>query len=160
MGPLRRLFGYVDRYRRAFALGLACTIATQALALASPKILQYAIDDLTRSVTRTKLLAYGSLLLGIGVVGGLFRFLMRRLLIGASRSIEYDVRNDFYAHLEKLPPEYFQRHRTGDLMSRATNDLNAVRMMIGPSIMYAANTMLTFVVALGMMLEIDTWWWV
>ena len=107
-----------------------------------------AIDDLTRGVTRGKLAGYGALLLAIGLVGGLFQFLSRRILIGASRDIEYDMRNDFFAHLETLPLGYFQAHRTGDLMSRATNDLNAVRMMIGPSIMYSANTLLTFVVAL------------
>src|SRR5947199_9257470 len=98
-------------------------------------VLRYAIDDLTRGVTRAKLVEYGSLLLAIGVVGGLFRFLMRRILVGASRNIEYDMRNDFYAHLEKLPLAYYPAHRTGDLMSRATNDLSATRMMIGPSIM-------------------------
>src|SRR5204863_7474471 len=125
------------------------------IVLTSPLVLQYAIDDLTRSVTVAKLLAYGSALLGIGVVGGVFRFWTRRILIGASRDIEYDMRNDFFAHLEKLPLAYFQAHRTGDLMSRATNDLNAVRMMIGPSIMYAANTFLTFVVALTVMMSID-----
>ena len=96
-----------------------------------------AIDDLTTGVTVAKLALYGSLLLGIGVVGGVFRFLMRRILTGASRDIEYDMRNDFFAHLQTLPLSYFQAHRTGDLMSRATNDLNAVRMMIGPSVMYA-----------------------
>jgi ATP-binding cassette subfamily B multidrug efflux pump len=155
MSAFRRLFGYVRRYRRAFILGLACTVATQAVTLVAPKVLQYAIDDLTRGVTRGKLLQYGLLLLAIGLVGGLFRFLMRRILIGASRDIEYDMRNDFFAHLEKLPPAYFQAHRTGDLMSRATNDLNAVRMMIGPSIMYASNTILTFAVALALMIAID-----
>src|SRR4030095_15698158 len=118
-------------------------------------VLRYAIDDLTRGVTRAKLIEYGTLIFGISLIGGLFRFLMRRILIGASRDIEYDMRNDFYAHLEKLPLAYFQQHRTGDLMSRATNDLNAVRMMIGPSVMYSANTILTFVVALVMMLTID-----
>jgi ATP-binding cassette subfamily B protein len=118
-------------------------------------VLRYAIDDLTTSVTRAKLLQYAALLLTIGIVGGLFRFLMRRILIGASRDIEYDMRNDFFAHLERLPLAYFQSHRTGDLMSRATNDLNAVRMMIGPSIMYSANTILTFIVALTMMISID-----
>src|SRR5262249_54271817 len=81
----------------------------------------------------------------------------RRILIGASRDIEYDMRNDFFAHLEKLPLSYFQAHRTGDLMSRATNDLSAVRMMIGPSIMYSANTLLTFAVALTLMIAIDPW---
>jgi len=155
MSPFRRLFGYVRRYRRAFLLGLGCTVITQAVALASPKVLQYAVDDLTHGVTRAKLFLYGSLLLVIGLVGGVFRFLMRRIIIGASRGIEYDMRNDFFAHLEKLSPSYFQAHRTGDLMSRATNDLNAVRMMIGPSVMYSVNTMLTFVVALGLMIAID-----
>jgi ATP-binding cassette, subfamily B, multidrug efflux pump len=151
------LLAYVLRYRRAFLLGLLCVVITQAVALASPMVLRYAIDDLTRGVTRAKLVGYAGGLLAIGVVGGVFRFFMRRVIIGASREIEYDVRNDFFAHLEKLPLAYFQAHRTGDLMSRATNDLNAVRMMIGPSVMYAANTLLTFVVALGMMLSIDPW---
>ena len=95
------------------------------------------------------------LLLAIGLVGGTFQFLSRRILIGASRDIEYNMRNDFFAHLETLPLAYFQAHRTGDLMSRATNDLSAVRMMIGPSIMYSANTLLTFAVALSMMVSID-----
>ncbi len=108
-------------------------------------------------MTRAKLVGYGALLLAIGLVGGVFRFLMRRILIGASRHIEYDMRNDFFAHLEKLPLAYFQTHRTGDLMSRATNDLNAVRMMIGPSVMYTSSTLLTFVVALSMMVSIDPW---
>ena len=155
MSAFRRLFVYVARYRRAFTAGLACTVITQGVTLASPKVLQFAIDDLTRGVTRAKLFAYGAALLAIGLIGGVFRFLMRRILIGASRDIEYDMRNDFFAHLQKLPAVYFQTHRTGDLMSRATNDLNAVRMMIGPSIMYSANTLLTFVVALGMMVAID-----
>ena len=118
-------------------------------------VLRYAVDNLTRGVTRAKLLEYGLLLLAIGLVGGVFRFLMRRILMGASRQIEYDIRNDFFARLETLPLSYFQEHRTGDLMSRATNDLAAVRMMIGPSVMYSASTVLTFVVALTMMLLID-----
>jgi ATP-binding cassette, subfamily B, multidrug efflux pump len=157
VSPFRRLVSYGLRYRRAFLLGLLCVVITQGVALAAPIVLRYAIDDLTQSVTRAKLIQYASLLLAIGLVGGLFRFLMRRILIGASRHIEYDMRNDFFAHLEKQPLAYFQAHRTGDLMSRATNDLNAVRMMIGPSVMYAANTMLTFAVGLAMMLSIDRW---
>jgi ATP-binding cassette subfamily B protein len=157
MSPVRRLLRYVRRYQREFLKGLACVVAATAIMLVSPIVLQYAIDDLTRGVTRAKLVEYGALLLAIGVVGGVFRFLMRRILIGASRHIEYDMRNDFFAHLQKLPLEYFQTHRTGDLMSRATNDLNAVRMMIGPSVMYAASTLLTLVVALALMVSIDPW---
>jgi ATP-binding cassette, subfamily B, multidrug efflux pump len=155
VSPVRRLLGYVLRYRRKFALGLSCVVITRSVALAGPAVLGVAIDDLTRGVTRAKLAGYGALLLAIGLVGGVFMFLQRRILIGASRDIEYDMRNDFFAHLQKLPLAYFQSHRTGDLMSRATNDLSAVRMMIGPSIMYAANTMLTFIVALSVMISID-----
>jgi ATP-binding cassette subfamily B protein len=157
VSPLTRLFRYVHRYRAKFIGGLMCVVATRSVALAGPTILGYAIDDLTRGVTREKLAGYGALLLGIGLVGGVFMFLQRRVLIGASRDIEYDMRNDFFAHLERLPLAYFQTHRTGDLMSRATNDLNAVRMMIGPSIMYSANTLLTFAVALTLMISIDPW---
>src|SRR5437867_1959619 len=157
MPPARRLLDYVLRYRRDFLIGLFCVVMTTAVSLVAPLVLRYAIDDLTESVTRAKLAGYGGLLLAIGLVGGLFRFLMRRVLMGASRHIEYDMRNDFFAHLERLPLSYFQTHRTGDLMSRATNDLNAVRIMIGPSLMYSANTVLTFVGALAMMLSIDGW---
>jgi ATP-binding cassette, subfamily B, multidrug efflux pump len=157
MSPVRRLLQYVVRYRGKFVSGLACVVVTRAVMLAGPMVLGYAIDDLTRSTTRGKLFGYGALLLAIGLVGGLFQFLQRRILIGASRDIEYDMRNEFFAHLEKLPLSYFQAHRTGDLMSRATNDLNAVRMMIGPSIMYSANTLLTFAVALTLMISIDPW---
>jgi ATP-binding cassette subfamily B protein len=135
MSPVRRLLGYALRYRRDYVLGLVCVIVTTAIALVSPLVLRYAVDDLNAGVTGAKLFEFGALLLAIGVVGGVFRFWMRRILIGASRHIEYDMRNDFFAHLEKLPLSYFQAHRTGDLMSRATNDLNAVRMMVGASVM-------------------------
>ena len=157
MSPVRRLIAYVIRYRRKFVLGLACVVITRSVALAGPTVLGRAIDDLTQGVSRGKLAGYGALLLAIGLLGGIFQFLARRILIGASRDIEYDMRNDFFAHLQKLPLAYFQAHRTGDLMSRATNDLNAVRMMIGPSIMYSANTLLTFAVALSVMISIDPW---
>ena len=80
---------------------------------------------------------------------------MRRIIIGASRDIEYDLRNDFFAHLQRLDLAYFQRHRTGDLMSRATNDLSAVRMMIGPAVMYSATTGLTFIVGIMLMVSIN-----
>ena len=155
MSPIGRLFPYMWRYRREFLIGLMAVVLTSAISLVAPMVLRYAIDDLTMGVTRLKLFEYGGMLLAIGVVGGMFRFLMRRILMGASRHIEYDMRNDFFAHLETLPLAYFQAHRTGDLMSRATNDLSAVRMMIGPAVMYTASTVLTFTVALAMMLSID-----
>ena len=152
---VRALLPYVNRYRRAFVLGLICVISTTAFQLLGPWVLKYAIDDLYLGVTERKLLTYAALLLGVAIVRGIFLFLMRRIIIGASRDIEYDIRNDFFAHLARQPLAYYQARRTGDLMSRATNDLNAVRMMIGPAIMYSANTLLVFVVAIGLMLTID-----
>ena len=129
-----------------------------AISLVSPWILKFAIDDLadaTTVVTRGDLAFYAGLLLGVALLGGCFRFLMRRIIIGVSREIEYDLRNDFFAHLQRLPLGYFQAHRTGDLMSRATNDLSAVRMMVGPAIMYSVSTGLIFIVATVLMLSID-----
>jgi ATP-binding cassette subfamily B multidrug efflux pump len=156
MGPaFRRLLPFVLRYRRSFALGLACVVVTTAIQLLSPWVLKYAIDDLNAGVTRSKLALYAFTLLGIACVGAVFRFLMRRIIIGASRDIEYDLRNAFFSHLQLMPLEYFQARRTGDLMSRATNDLNAVRMMVGPAVMYSASTVLTFIVAIVLMLSID-----
>ena len=121
----------------------------------SPRVLQYAIDDLYTGVTRTKLASYGGLLLLIAGLAGYFRYHMRRIIISASRGVEYDLRNDFFAHLERLPMSFFQQNRTGDLMSRATNDLSSVRMMIGPAIMYFANTLITAVVSLSLMFSLD-----
>jgi ATP-binding cassette subfamily B protein len=156
MGPaFRRLLPFVLRYRKQFLLGLVCVVITTAIQLLSPWILKFAIDDLSAGLSRTKLATYASLLVGVACVGAVFRFLMRRIIIGASRDIEYDLRNAFFARLQEMPLGYYQARRTGDLMSRATNDLNAVRMMIGPSVMYSANTIIVFVVAIVLMASID-----
>ena len=156
--PFFRLLPYILRYRRRLTIGIGCVFLTTAVSLASPRVLQYAIDDLddlTTVVTRGRLALYAGLLLSIALIGGGFRFLMRRILIGVSREIEYDLRNEFFAHLLRLSLSYFHTHRTGDLMSRATSDLSAVRMMVGPAIMYSVNTALVLVVAIIMMLAID-----
>ena len=153
--PWRRLLPYALRYRRPFAIGFGCIVATTTIQLLGPWVLRFAIDDLGEDITRGKLAFYAAVLLGLAIVGGLFRFLMRRIIVGASRGIEYDLRNDFFARLETLPLAYFQARRTGDLMSRATNDLSAVRMMIGPAVMYSASTLMVFVIAIAMMLSID-----
>jgi len=150
-----RLVPYLLRYRRRFGVGLACVAATTAITLVSPWILKHAVDDLYRGVTREKIATYALLLLAVAVGSGTFRFLMRRIIVGVSREIEYDLRNDFFAQLQRFPPAYFQSRRTGDLMSRATNDLNAVRMTVGPAIMYSANTAILFVVAIALMVSID-----
>jgi ATP-binding cassette subfamily B protein len=120
-----------------------------------PRVLQFAIDDLYKGVTQAKLGRYSAFLLMIAATGGYFRYQMRRIIISASRGFEYDLRNDFFAHLEKLPLAYFQANRTGDLMSRATNDLSAVRMMVGPAVMYLSTTLITAAVSLSLMFSLD-----
>ena len=155
MSPRARLVPYVLRYRRRLLLGLACLVLTTTFSLLGPWVLRYAVDDLTAGVTRDKLTVHAATLLGLAMAGGAFRFLTRRILVGASRAIEYDLRNAFVAHLQRLPLAWFHATRTGDLMSRATNDLNAVRMMVGPAIMYMASTGMVFVVAVALMLSID-----
>ena len=155
LSPARRLLGYADRYRRQFIFGLLCVVISTFIRLAGPWVLKYAIDDLHEGVTTEKVRFYALAMLGLAMVGGVFWFLMRRIIVGVSRDLEYDLRNDFFAHLQRFPMAFFQARRTGDLMSRATNDLSAVRMMIGPAVMYTANTTLTFVVAILLMLSID-----
>jgi len=155
MSPFARLVPHVLRFRRQFTLGLLCLVLTTTLSLLGPWVLRYAIDDLTADVTRGTLGLYAGLLLGLAVVGGVFRFLARRIIVGASRDFEYDLRNAFFARVQRLPLAYFHAHRTGDLMSRATNDLNAVRMMVGPAMMYMASTAMMFVVSVALMLSID-----
>src|ERR1700675_4854052 len=94
VSPFRRLLGYALRYRRDFLIGLACVVLTRTVALTSPTVLGHAVDDLRRGVTTGKLVVYGLILLSIGIVGGVFLFFMRRVLMGASRHIEYDIRNE------------------------------------------------------------------
>jgi ATP-binding cassette subfamily B protein len=157
MSPERRLIKYLVRYRRAFITGFVCVVLATAISTGGPWVLKYAVDDLSQGLTFDKVQWYGVLLFLLAAVGGIFRFLMRRIIVGASRDFEYDLRNDFFAALQRLQLSYFQHHRTGDLMSRATNDLGAVRMMMGPAVMYTASTVLTFVVAIVLMISIDPW---
>lgn len=150
-----RLLPYLARYRRGLTLGVVCVVITNAILLAQPQVLRLAVDDLYRGVTAEKLGGYALTLLGIAVLGGLFKYWMRIIVIGISREIEYDLRNDLFAHLQRLSPAYFQRSRIGEILSRATNDLAAVRMMLGPGIMYFVNTIVVAAISLGFMLAIS-----
>ena len=159
-----KIYPYLFRYRYRFAVGAVFLVLTTAIKLIAPWVLKLAIDHLTTHMGLTGidigpngpvLGFYAGSLVAIAIGGGFCRFFMRRIIIGASREIERDLRNDFFSHLQRLPLVYFQANRTGDLMSRATNDLAAVRMMVGPAIMYSATTTITFVVALGLMLSIS-----
>src|SRR5438132_900006 len=138
---LKPLAPYLWRYRPAFIFGGLSLLLTNGIWVLFPQIIRRAVDDLNTSVTRDKLVVYSLLILGVALAKGIFQFLTRWILIGISRDIEFDLRNDLFKHLESLSYDYYQRTRTGDIMARTTNDLNAVRMMLGPAIMYSANTL-------------------
>jgi ATP-binding cassette subfamily B multidrug efflux pump len=152
---LRPLVPYLKRYRSGLFWGGLCVLFNNGIWVLFPQILRRAINDLNTGVTRHKLLTYALIIVGLALAKGLFQFLTRWVLIGISRDIEFDLRNDLFAHLELLSHSYYQRNRTGDIMARATNDLNAVRMLLGPAIMYSANTLVFTAGALGFMLAIS-----
>jgi ATP-binding cassette subfamily B protein len=154
---LRPLLPYLKRYRWGYVAGTLCVFLTNGIWILFPLVLGKAADDLHEGVTRHKLLLYAAVLLAIAVTKGIFQFLTRWIVIGISRDMEFDLRNDLFARLEILSYSYYQRHRTGDIMARATNDLNAVRMLLGPAIMYSANTIVYTAGALAFMISISPW---
>ena len=155
MPHLRRLLPRLSLHRLSLVLGLLALFATTALSVAGPWVLRHAIDDLAVAVTRPKLWLYAGALLGLVAVEGFFRYQMRMVLIRVSREIEYDLRNDVFRHLTLLAPRYYQQSRIGEVMSRATNDMSAVRMVVGPGIMYTASTVATFGGAATLMVAIS-----
>lgn len=155
MTPVGRLLHYFALYRRELILGGLCVIGSAVFSLAKPLIVGNAVDAVARALTRADLLRYGLLLIGAAAIEGVFLYLQRRIVIGASRRIEYDMRNDFYGHLQKLPLRFYQEQRTGDLMSRATNDLSSVRMLVGPAVMHSLSSLLVVIGAFVMMMQID-----
>jgi ATP-binding cassette subfamily B protein len=150
-----RVVGYWKRHRVPLGVGLCCIFVGNGIGLMAPMVVREAINDLLLAVTTEKLLRYAGLVVGIVLVQGVFLFLQRRLIVGMSRDIEYEMRNEIFAHLLRLEPSFYHQQRTGDLMSRATNDLAAVRMMVGPAIMYAANTVAVFSVAIPLMIRVN-----
>jgi ATP-binding cassette, subfamily B, multidrug efflux pump len=155
MTPLRKLISYFVPYKRMMIFGISCVFMTNLVRMTAPLVLRKAVDDLAAEVTHSKLLEYGALLILIALTQGVFLFTQRRVLINMSRDIEYDLRSDFYAHLQKLPFEFYQTHRTGDLMARATNDLSAVRMIVGPALMYSMNTVFAMALLVPLMASIS-----
>jgi ATP-binding cassette subfamily B multidrug efflux pump len=152
---LRPLIPYFKKYRRSYVVGTICVFLTNGVWILFPLVIRRAVDDLHLGITRHKLVTYALLLLAVAAFKGIFQFLTRWIVIGVSREIEFDLRNDLFRHLEGLSYSYYQRTRTGDIMARATNDLNAVRMLLGPAIMYSANTIVFTAGALAFMLSIS-----
>jgi ATP-binding cassette subfamily B protein len=154
---LRPLFVYMRRYRWGYLWGSLSCIATNAVWVFFPQVLKRAIDAMGKGVTRRGILLFAGELVAIAVVKGIFLYAQRWILIGISREIEFDLRNDLFRHLERQDSGFYQRYRTGDIMARLTNDLNAVRMLLGPALMYSANTVFFTVGAVFFVLRISPW---
>ncbi len=152
---LRPLAPYLKRYRKALAWGAVATILYNVLKVLLPLVIGHAIDDLQHGLTQQKILYHGIRLLVLAALSAVFLYTMRQVIIGASREIEFDLRNDLFANLERQPASFYHTHRTGDIMARTTNDLNAVRQLLGPAIMYSANTIVFTVAALPFMYRIS-----
>jgi ATP-binding cassette, subfamily B, multidrug efflux pump len=152
---LSPLFPYLCRYWHSYVWGGLSLLIYNSAKVMIPLLIGTAIDDMKRGLSAAKIEHYALLLLVIAVASGIFLYLMRQIIIGASREIEFDIRNDLFQRLEAQQPSFFQRHRTGDIMARSTNDLNAVRQLLGPAIMYSANTLVFTAAALPFMIRIS-----
>jgi ATP-binding cassette subfamily B protein len=156
MEKLRSLAPYFRPYLRRLLVGLAAILAGVALGLAAPLLVGRAVDAFQSDASATALLRYAALLVGVTLARGAFNFAQRLVLVTLSRDIELDLRNDYFAHLERLPQSFYHERSTGDLMARATNDLQAVRMLCGPAIMYSTATFFTAAGSLFFMLSIHS----
>lgn len=161
MRPLLRLKPYLLRYKKTLLLGLLTVIGSNVFTIVQPMFLGKAVDELkygieTHNYVTGDLLMWAGLIVGFALIAGIFTFLTRQTIIVVSRHIEYDLRNDFLSHLQKLSYSYFQNKPTGDLMAHATNDISAVRNAVGPGIMYPSDTIVTLTFVLFMMF-ISNW---
>src|ERR1700716_277394 len=152
---LKPLVPYLRRYWKHLAWGGVAVILYNVIKVLIPVVIGHAIDDMQHGITEAKILHHALLLLLIAALSAIFLYICRQVIIGASREIEFDLRNDIFANLERQSPSYYHTHRTGDIMARTTNDLNAVRMLLGPAIMYSANTLVFTAAALSFMCRIS-----
>lgn len=155
MKSLRTLIPYFQPYRRGILTGLVLVVVGNLFMLLGPYLLKAAIDALETQLSISLIVRYAFLIVLVAILAGISRYYMRELLNGISRRIETDLRNDLFGHLLRLPAQFYDSWRTGDLMSRATNDVLAVRMVAGPAIMYAVNTITVSALALLLMIWID-----
>jgi ATP-binding cassette, subfamily B, multidrug efflux pump len=152
---LKPLAPYLRRYWKHLAWGGVAVVLYNVIKVLIPVVIGHAIDDMQHGITETKVLYHALRLLLIAALSAIFLYICRQVIIGASREIEFDIRNDLFANLERQAPSFYHTHRTGDIMARTTNDLNAVRMLLGPAIMYSANTIVFTAAALPFMYRIS-----
>ncbi len=152
---MRRLWGYLKRYRARYALGGACLLLTATLAMLVPYLLKQAIDAISHGAPVSRVTALALWIIGIAIVQAAARTLSRTVIFNVGRDVEYDLRNDLFAHLQRLPLAYYHRQQTGDLMSRLINDVTAVRMLLGVGILNFVNTPVYYLYGVGIMLSLD-----
>lgn len=155
MKNLLTLKKYFVKYKTKLFWGMLFILISNAGTVYLPILLKDAINDLRNNVSNQQLLKYALLIVGTSIVAGIFRYLIRQTIIVVSREIEYDLRGDFWEHIQKLPLRYFQNNSTGNIMSHATNDINAVRMFIGPAVMYSIDTMIRLIIVVTIMISIN-----
>jgi ATP-binding cassette subfamily B multidrug efflux pump len=152
---IKSAWPYLWKYRRGMALGMGSLLANDLMKAALPLAIRGGIDALMKGFRLSLVFEFAALVVLLSVVKGVFQYWMRVIMIGISRDIEFDLRNDLFSHLVTLSQDFYARYRTGDIMARATNDLNAVRMMLGPGIMYFTETFFTAVFLIGVMARVD-----
>ncbi len=155
MKNLFTLKKYFLKYKSKLLWGLVFILLSNAGMVYVPILLKNSINLLQQSVSKEKLIEYSILIVATSLVAGVFRFLIRQTIIVVSREIEYDLRGDFWEHIQKLPLRYFQNNSTGNIMAHATNDINAVRSFIGPAVMYSIDTGIRILIVVAIMLSID-----
>jgi ATP-binding cassette subfamily B multidrug efflux pump len=152
---LKSAWPYLWKYRRGVALGTGALLLNDLMKAALPLAIRGGVDSLMKGFRLSLVFEFAALVVLLSVVKGVFQYWMRVILIGLSRDIEFDLRNDLFSHIVTLSQDFYAKYRTGDIMARATNDLNAVRMMLGPGIMYFTETFFTAVFLIGVMWRVD-----
>jgi len=153
--PFRTVSGHLKNYRTYLVLGGVCIFLSSVLMLLVPYIMKIVFDLLEKHGSDSARLRWVLIMVGLAVLSGFFRFLTRRTIIWMSRRVEFDLRGQIFRHLLKLSPSYYDHTRTGDIMARLTNDLEAIRMMVGPGIMHFSSTIISFVIALSFMIYLS-----
>jgi len=155
MKNLLTLKKYFLKYKTKLLWGMVFILISNSMTVYLPILLKDAIDELQRNTTSGVLLKYAALIVGTSIIGGIFRYSIRQTIIVVSREIEYDLRGDFWAHIQKLPLRYFQNNSTGNIMSHATNDINAIRSFIGPAVMYSIDTSVRLSIVVVIMMSMN-----
>lgn len=155
MKSLLYLNKYFKKYKLRIFLGFIFILCSNAAQVYIPILLKDSIDAFKENVSYEQITDYALLIVSVAIIGGIFRFLIRVTIIIVSRKIEYDLRSDLWKHIQTLPTKFFQTNSTGNLMAHATNDISAVRMYIGPAVMYSVDTISKFLIVIAIMLSLS-----